>query len=49
MLDFGTLSLVNILTECLCMAPLTPLLLCRVLISGSYLLCSCLTFGVWLW
>ena len=52
MLVFGILRLVYFLMECLCIAPLTPALMvirglvfhplvCKVLISGSYLVCLC--------
>ena len=50
MLDFGILRLVNLLTNCSCIAPLTPAvivmrgfvfhpLFCMLLINGSYLAC----------
>ena len=51
-LDFGIMSLINLLMECLCMTPLTHAvmvmrgftfhpLLYRVLISCLYLVCLC--------
>ena len=50
MLDLGIFSLVSLLMECSCMAPLTSTvmvmmglvchpLFCRVLINGSYFMC----------
>ena len=50
MLDLGIFSLVNLSMECLCMVPLTRVvmvmmglvchpLFCRVLINGSYFMC----------
>ena len=53
MLDFGILMLASLLMECSCIAPLTLVvivmrglvfqpLFCVVLISGSYLVCSCM-------
>ena len=52
MVGFGILRLIGLLMGCLCMAPLTPVvmvmrglvfhpLFCMVLIRGSYLLCVC--------
>ena len=52
MLDFGIFDLSSLSMECLCIAPLTPVvmvmrgvvfhpLFCMVLISGLYLVCLC--------
>ena len=52
MLEFGIFGLVNLLMDCSCIAPLTPVvivtrgfifqpLFCILLINGSYLACLC--------
>ena len=52
MIDFGMFRLTSLYMECLCIAPLTPVvmtmrglifhpLFCMVLISGSYSVCLC--------
>ena len=54
MLEFGILRLVSLFMECLCIAPLPPVvmvmrglafhpLFCMVSISGSYGVCLCKT------
>ena len=52
-LDFGIFSLLSLFMECLCIAPLSPVvmvmirglvfhsLFCMMLSSGSYLVCLC--------
>ena len=54
MMDFGIFKLTSLLMECSSIAPLTPAMMvirgfvchpwfCMVLISGSYLLCLCVS------